>query len=130
MMLHAQIAQRAFNTPLLVEPSKAMAFLAGLGPRITGRPVRLAGLEVAPEDVAAATSHARAGILTNGLAEDYRREGQPPFAIVDGIAVIEVSGVLVHRGARTALTCGLIQFGFQIIRDNLGEVCWDTLSKT
>ena len=33
-MFHAQIAQRAFNTPLLVEPSKAMAFLSGLGPRI------------------------------------------------------------------------------------------------
>ena len=30
-MFHAQIAQRAFNTPLLVEPSKAMAFLSGLG---------------------------------------------------------------------------------------------------
>ena len=98
-MFHAQIAQRAFNTPLLVEPSKAMAFLSGLGPRITGRQLRLAGLEVAPEDVVLATAHARAGILTNGLAEDYRREGQPPFAIVDGIAVIEVSGVLVHRGA-------------------------------
>ena len=25
-MLHARIAARAFNTPLLVEPSKAMAF--------------------------------------------------------------------------------------------------------
>ena len=99
MMLHAQIAQRAFNTPLLVEPSKAMAFLAGLGPRITGRHLRLAGLEVSPEDVAQAALPARAGILTTGLAEQYQSGGQSPFAIVDGIAVIEVSGVLVHRGA-------------------------------
>jgi ClpP class serine protease len=99
MMFHAQIAARAFNTPLLVEPSKALAFLAGLGPRITGRQLRLAGLEVAPEDLAQAALPARAGILTTGLAEDYRREGQTPFAMVDGIAVIEVSGVLVHRGA-------------------------------
>jgi len=99
-MFHAQIAQRAFNTPLLVEPSKAMAFLAGLGPRITGRQVRLVGgPAVAPDDVAQASLPARAGILTNGLAEDYRRDGQSPFAMVDGIAVIEVSGVLVHRGA-------------------------------
>jgi hypothetical protein len=36
-MFHARIAARAFNTPLLVEPSKAMAFLSGLGPRILGR---------------------------------------------------------------------------------------------
>jgi len=98
-MFHAQIAARAFNTPLLVEPSKAMAFLAGLGPRITGRQVRLAGLEVAPEDMALANMPARAGILTNGLAADYRRDGKSPFAMVDGIAVIEVSGVLVHRGS-------------------------------
>ena len=98
-MFHAQIAQRAFNTPLLVEPSKAMAFLSGLGPRITGRQLRLAGLEVAPEVLAHATQPARAGILTNGLAEQYQRDGQTPFCLQDGIAVIEISGVLVHRGA-------------------------------
>lgn len=98
-MFHAQIAQRAFNTPLLVEPSKAMAFLSGLGPRITGRQLRLAGIEVAPEDMAHAALPARAGILSNGLAEQYQRDGQTPFAMVDGVAVIEVSGVLVHRGA-------------------------------
>lgn len=98
-MFHAQIAQRAFNTPLLVEPSKAMAFLSGLGPRITGRQLRLAGDEVPPEDLVRASLPARAGILTNGLAEQYQRDGQHPFAMIDGIAVIEVSGVLVHRGA-------------------------------
>ncbi|MDP1575589.1 MAG: S49 family peptidase, partial [Cypionkella sp.] len=98
-MFHAQIAQRAFNTPLLVEPSKAMAFLSGLGPRITGRQLRLAGIEVAPEDMTHAARPARAGILTNGLAEQYQQDGQTPFAMVDGVAVIEVSGVLVHRGA-------------------------------
>lgn len=98
-MFHAQIAQRAFNTPLLVEPSKAMAFLSGLGPRITGRQLRLTGLEVSPEDMTHAALPARAGILTNGLAEQYQQDGQTPFAMVDGVAVIEVSGVLVHRGA-------------------------------
>ena len=98
-MIHAQIAQRAFNTPLLVEPSKAMAFLSGLGPRITGRQLRLAGLDVATEDVAHAALPTRAGILTNGLAEQFQRDGQVPFALQDGIAVIEITGVLVHRGA-------------------------------
>ena len=99
MMFHAQIAQRAFNTPLLVEPSKAMAFLSGLGPRITGRQLRMAGLEVSPEDTAIAALPARVGILTNDLAEQYQRDGQTPFEMADGIAVIEISGVLVHRGA-------------------------------
>lgn len=98
-MFHAQIASRAFNTALLVEPSKAIAFLSGLGPRITGRQLRLTGLEIAPDDVAQASLPARAGILTNGLAERSQRDGQPPYALIDGIAVIEISGVLVHRGA-------------------------------
>ncbi len=98
-MFHAQIAQRAFNTPLLVEPSKAMAFLSGLGPRITGRQLRLTGTNFAPEVAANAALPARAGILINGLAEQYQRDGQAAFDMVNGIAVIEVSGVLVHRGA-------------------------------
>lgn len=98
-MFHAQIASRAFNTPLLVEPSKAMAFLSGLGPRIVGRQLHLAGMDLAPEQVVQASLPARAGILTNGLAERSQREGQSPYALLDGIAVIEVSGVLVHRGS-------------------------------
>ena len=98
-MLHAQIAQRAFNTPLLVEPAKAIAFLAGLGPRITGRQLRLTGFDVAPADMTLAALPARAGILTNGLADQVQRNGQSPYALVDGVAMIEISGVLVHRGA-------------------------------
>jgi len=103
MMFQAQIAQRAFNTPLLVEPSKAMAFLSGLGSRITRRQLRMVGLEVAPEDMAHATLPARtgilAGIVTNGISAQYQRDGQTPFVLQDDIAVIEISGVLVHRGA-------------------------------
>ena len=95
-MLHARIAARAFNTPLLIEPSKAMAFLSGLGPRILGRRVEigdenggLEGLVVPP---------ARASILAGGMLDDYRQQGEAPYAVVDGIAVIEISGVLIHRG--------------------------------
>ena len=48
MMHHAQIAQRAFNTPLMVDPAKALAFLSGLGPRITGRRSRSLALNCPP----------------------------------------------------------------------------------
>lgn len=95
-MLHARIAARAFNTPLLVEHSKAMAFLSGLGPRILGRRVELADGVEAPDG--AATLPARASLLAGGLADDYRQHGDAPYPVVDGIAVIEVSGVLIHRG--------------------------------
>ena len=95
-MLHARIAARAFNTPLLVEPTKAMAFLSGLGPRILGRQVEM----VDGDDAAAgtATLPARAGILAGRLTESLQQHGDAPYPIVDGIAVIEISGVLIHRG--------------------------------
>ena len=95
-MLHARIAARAFNTPLLVEPSKAMAFLSGLGPRILGRQVELA--EGCDAPVSAASLPARASILAGNLTERLQQHGDTPYPIVDGIAVIEISGVLIHRG--------------------------------
>ena len=95
-MLHARIAARAFNTPLLVEPSKAMAFLSGLGPRILGRHVELVDSDDVPGGTAALP--ARAGILARGFSESLQQHGQAPYPVVDGIAVIEIAGVLIHRG--------------------------------
>ena len=37
-MHHTQIAQRVFNTPLMVDPAKALAFLTGLVPYLFGGP--------------------------------------------------------------------------------------------
>jgi capsid assembly protease len=96
-MLHARIAARAFNTPLLVEPSKAMAFLSGLGPRILGRQVELSACDLTDAPGTAALP-ARASILAGSLTESLRHHGDAPYPVVDGIAVIEISGVLIHRG--------------------------------
>ena len=63
MMYHAQIAQRAFNTPLMVDPAKALAFLSGLGPRITGqvqRPRQHRDIHPADPDGAAKLEHQHA----------------------------------------------------------------------
>jgi ClpP class serine protease len=95
-MIHARIAARAFNTPLLVEPSKAMAFLSGLGPRILGRQLEMAGYDCALDGTTALP--ARASILAGGLPERLRQYGDAPYPVVNGIAVIEISGVLIHRG--------------------------------
>jgi signal peptide peptidase SppA len=97
-MLHARIAARAFNTPLLVEPSKAMAFLSGLGPRILGRKVDLPDATGVVDTHSATALPARASILAGGLADSYRQHGEAPYPVVDGIAVIEIAGVLIHRG--------------------------------
>jgi signal peptide peptidase SppA len=95
-MLHARIAARAFNTPLLVEPSKAMAFLSGLGPRILGRRVKLMDSDDTADD--ATRPPVRASILADGLTERLQQHGDAPYPVVDGIAVIEIAGVLIHRG--------------------------------
>ena len=73
-----------------------MAFLSGLGPRILGRRVEMAELDGFPEG--ATPLSARASILAGGLSQTLRKHGDSPYPIVDGIAVIEISGVLIHRG--------------------------------
>lgn len=110
MMHHVQIAQRAFNTPLMVEPAKALAFLSGLGPRITGREITFHGLEVDAADQAAAALPARALLFGNDLAQRHQRNGTQPFALIDGIAVIEIAGTLVHRGAWIGQSSGLTSY--------------------
>jgi capsid assembly protease len=110
MMHHAQIAQRAFNTPLMVDPAKALAFLAGLGPRITGQEITFQGLEVEAADKTAASLPARASLFGNDLAQRHQRNGSQPFTMIDGIAVIEIAGTLVHRGAWIGQSSGLTSY--------------------
>jgi capsid assembly protease len=120
MTLHARIAARAFNTPLLVEPSKAMAFLSGLGPRILGHRVEVAEYEL-PE--APAALPARASLLAGGLAERAQRQGAGPYAVVDGIAVIEICGVLIHRGGWIGQSSG--QTSYEGIAAQIGAAAND-----
>ncbi len=110
MMHHAQIAQRAFNTPLMVDPAKALAFLSGLGPRITGQDITFQGFGVEQLDQTTAALPARASLFGNDLAQRHQRNGGQPFAVVDGIAVIEISGTLVHRGAWIGQSSGLTSY--------------------
>jgi ClpP class serine protease len=109
-MYHAQIAQRAFNTPLMVDPAKALAFLSGLGPRITGQEITFQGLEVDVSDQTAAAMPARASLFGNDLAQRHQRNGSQPYALIDGIAVIEIAGTLVHRGAWIGQSSGLTSY--------------------
>lgn len=109
-MHHTQIAQRVFNTPLMVDPAKALAFLTGLGPRITGREISVEGVEIAAEAQEAASLPVRASLFGDDLTNRQARNGSQPFAVVDGIAVIEIAGTLVHRGAWIGQSSGLTSY--------------------
>jgi capsid assembly protease len=110
MMHHTQIAQRVFNTPLMVDPAKALAFLTGLGPRITGGEISIEDMTVDPADQATASLPARASLFGDDLTNRQARNGSQPFAVVDGIAVIEIAGTLVHRGAWIGQSSGLTSY--------------------
>ena len=110
MMHHAQIAQRAFNTPLMVDPAKALAFLSGLGPRITGQEITFQGVDLPSEQVKHAPLTARPSLFGDDLAQRHQRNGNQPYAVIDGIAVIEIAGTLVHRGAWIGQSSGLTSY--------------------
>ena len=93
------IAQRVFNTPLLVDPAKGHAFLSGLGARIVDGRLRLPAYEGESERAArAARVGPRASILGSEAGQRARERGRRLYGVRDGIAIVEVTGTLVHRG--------------------------------
>ncbi|MGR3420639.1 MAG: S49 family peptidase [Paracoccus sp. (in: a-proteobacteria)] len=109
-MHHAQIAQRAFDTPLMIAPAKALAFLSGLGPRITGREISFDAAAVTDPDLTAARQTARASLIGGDLAQRLGGDADAPFPVIDGVAVIAIAGTLVHRGAWIGQSSGLTSY--------------------
>ncbi len=97
-MSHPQIAQRVFHTPLLAAQSKAAAFVLGLGPRILGvNKVEFADLnqnaDVEP------SNKPYASLLDDRLGDEIRSGRRDAYRIVDSVAVIPITGTLIHRGS-------------------------------
>lgn len=105
--MHPQIAARVFNAPLLVHPGKAAAFLAGLGPRLLGRDVAPLALAEAESDRPARPAFAS---LIGGEMADHLRDHRTGYGVVNGVAVIPVSGTLVSRGAWVGQSSGLTSY--------------------
>lgn len=98
-MSYPQIFAEVFNTPLLVTAAKAQAFVSGFGPRLLGAaPVLQGGAESLPEGVYR-RAKPFASLLDQSLTEAVRAGRQAGYAVRDGVAVIPITGVLVHRGS-------------------------------
>lgn len=100
MTRHLQIAQRAFNTPLLFDKSKAQAFLAGLGARVLGGNLILPTLDVPEERLARASrTGPRLSVIDGESGKRRLARGDRLYPVIDGVALIAVTGSLVHRGS-------------------------------
>lgn len=93
-MKYPHLAARVFNTPLLIHPQKLDAIIAGLGSRLLGTaaPIELQaapdGVRLLPADMFSTRKGARAE--------------ERGYRIVDGVAVINIGGALVHRSRMEA----------------------------
>ena len=93
-----QLAGRIFGVPLAIEPGKLAVILTAIGPRVLGREVLL-DLEVP----------AVGGLLPgNDLTNE--RERKPLTRRIDGVAVMDINGTLVHRSSWMDALSGLVSY--------------------
>ena len=110
MILH-HVAQRMFNTPLLIHPAKAEIIVAALAPRLGVSELRGAD----------GAMFALADIETPMGPPVRRTEG---YDVIGGVAVIEVRGTLVQRnGGSLRPYSGMT--GYDGIRENLDAAVHD-----
>lgn len=108
-MRYDQIAARMFETPLLLDPAKASAIIGGLGHRLLGaQPVLLGFSDSAAREAGRAAP--RASILGREIEGAGEARGDRLYAVRDGVAVIEVTGTLVHRGAWLGESSGVTSY--------------------
>lgn len=96
-MIH--IASRIFNTPLLIEPNKLQAILHAIGDRldiVVDAPADPRMLAPAP-----AAFHP-------GWSEQDRAAGR--YHLRGGVAILEISGTLVHKGAWLGSYSGMVSY--------------------
>lgn len=87
---YPHIAQRIFNTPLLMHPQKLDAIIAGLGQRILGAHEPLVSLS-------AAAAAAGQGLAPEMFSTRRGERADRGWRMVDGVAVLSTMGSLVHR---------------------------------
>lgn len=86
---YPQIAQRIFNTPLLIHPQKLDAIISGLSGRLLGQE----GSNVVVLNADTAMNALPAELFSTKRQQDTRAG----YGLVDGVAVLHFGGALVHR---------------------------------
>lgn len=112
-----RIAERMFNTPLLLEPGKAQSIADFYSPRVLGANVTVNTL-VNTEPDGAQMGQFQPHVQRH--AAIYEKEMLHVTA--DGVAVIEVEGSLVHKGSYLGKSSGVMSYeGIEAQIDTLEE---------
>ena len=110
MIQFPHLAERVFNTPVAIMPEKAMAILSGLSGRFGISEILDAEGNNFP--------------LSAQIASQVRAEnGEVGYAVEEGIAIIPVSGTLVHKNGWLRPFSGMT--GYDGIRHNLTSAIAD-----
>lgn len=109
----AQVAARMFNTPLMIEPDKAAVMVQALAPRLLGAgsndfAVRLTNHEVHMEPEWSPTP--LASLLGDELCRSIKANPRRGYSTLHGVAVIPVTGTLVHRGSHVGESSGVTSY--------------------
>ncbi|AZZ92753.1 S49 family peptidase [Hahella sp. KA22] len=110
---YANLASRVFNTPLAVEPAYAKTFFSALSSRL--------GIV----EIKAPDGEVILGEKMRSKAASYgpNRTRERPYQVVDGVAIIPVSGTLVHKFGYLRPTSGMTGYDGLIARivDAIGD---------
>ena len=115
-MRFGHLAQRLFNTTLAIHPGKAEVIMAALADRLgVANMLRLDGSAVALSPTASFDE-----------SDDFRSPGNGPrkgYDVVEGIAVIDISGTLVQKLGTLRPYSGMM--GYDGIRQNVLTALFD-----
>ncbi|MEH6825610.1 MAG: S49 family peptidase [Motiliproteus sp.] len=105
---YSQIASRVLNTPLLLEPGYARVFFSALASRL--------GIQ----SLADAQGEILTGDKLRMSADSFSRsrERDRPYQVLDGVAVLPVSGSLVHKHGHLNPYSGMTGYDGIIARAN------------
>jgi ClpP class serine protease len=126
-MLMPHIASRMFNTPLLIDASKAVAILTGLGGRIVEGGVEF-GDVIPVEHIAFSNGRVSESLGTLGdrLGRAYEQAGRGNqiFDRIGPVAIVPVEGTLVHKGAFLGQSSG--EMSLQGVQTKIQAIRRDT----
>lgn len=104
---YPQIAQRIFNTPLLIHPQKLDAIISGLSGRLLGQE----GSNVVVLNADTAMNALPAEMFSTKRQQDTRAG----YGLVDGVAVLHFGGALVHRTRMETASTYLLGYNDMVV---------------